>query len=302
MQVFETVPSLGYPTAVALGLFDGIHLGHQRVIEQALAAKANGLTPVVLSFDTGKMRPKKKQNLRLLTSSSTKKYLLERMGVPLLVYPDFAALCRIEPLDFIEDILFQKLCAKELVCGQDYRFGKHAAGDVQMLSDVSKRAGVRLSVLPTLMHGERPISSSRIREALAQGDLQTVNGLLGHPFIVDGVVVSGQRLAGIIGFPTINQVFESEYAIPKYGVYSSTVEVQGRDYRAVTNIGMKPTINYKGRPIAETHILGFQGNLYGQKLQVRLLSFVRPEQKFATVSLLQQAIQKDIAQIRKSGG
>ena len=284
-------------TAVALGLFDGVHRGHCAVIGKAVEGKKQGLLPTVLTFAVTDVVPKSKKEFRRLISDSEKMQRMEALGVELVVMPNFQTIMLMKAEEFVDEILHQRLRAKVVVTGEDYRFGRGSEGDVSLLEKLCANYGIRVEVVPELMDAGQPISSTRIRECLKRGDVPGANRLLGYPFGFDFTVVYGKQIGRTIGIPTINQEFPLDFILPKFGVYESYVEVYGKHYPAITNIGVKPTIDGERLPLAETHIIGVDDNLYGENIPVRLVRFLRPEKKFENIDSLTAAIRADIARV-----
>ena len=275
-------------TFVALGTFDGLHQGHEKVIATTLSDPL--LTATVLS-----VLPQKKED-SLLTLPQEKVNILEKMGVAVYLPTPLTALQHLSPEDFVKDILVKKLGAKKVSCGFNFRFGNGAEGDTTTLANLCKEYGITLTVCSAMTDGTQPISSSRIRTALKQGDLTTVTRLLGRPFGFCFPVCEGNRLGNQLGFPTINQQLPKEMITPKFGVYAVEVTVEGQVFAGVCNIGLRPTVGDLTAPLAETHILGFDGDLYGKEVDVRLLSFLRGEKRFENLDHLKEAIRQDALQ------
>ena len=293
----NTIEPLAQPSAIALGLFDGVHLGHQQVIGQAVDAAKNGLLATVLSFHTEHAAPMSKRHNATILTESVKRQLLEALGVQAFLQPDFEQIRGISASRFVEEVLVGTLRAKVIVCGFNYHFGKGARGNAAMLRQIAEPLGVQVVVVPPRMDHGRPISSTRIREALLAGDILTANRLLGYAYCIDFEVVSGAQLGRTIGFPTINQQFPSHFLIPRFGVYASYVDLDCKRYLGVTNIGIKPTVVNRNGPLAETHIIDYHGDLYGKNVRVHLMEFLRPERKFLNIDDLTQAIKWNKRQV-----
>lgn len=277
------------PRAVALGFFDGVHLGHRTVLRQALTvAEGRALTPTVFTFDT---LPKLGDSGLLLSREETDRRL-EKLGFAQRITAPFAALCDLSPEAFVREVLVECLHTAAVSCGENFRFGKNGSGDVAALKHWGEVFGFEVHVLPLVVADGEPVSSTRIRRALAAGDVPTVNRLLGHPYEVTATVVSGAHLGCTIGTPTINQNLPPETTRPLFGVYASAVEVDGQVHPAVTNLGVKPTVGGH-EPLAETCILDYSGDLYGRTVTVRPVKFLRTETTFSSVEALRLQIQKD---------
>ncbi|MFA9380906.1 MAG: riboflavin biosynthesis protein RibF [Acetanaerobacterium sp.] len=280
------------PTAVALGYFDGVHRGHRAVIGNAHSRKARGLDTCVFSFSVTTQNPESGKGRLNITTSALKQEQMRLLGVDYYVVPDFSEFKELEPEEFV-NLLTQRLCAKEVYCGANFRFGRRAKGDVSLLARLCAAADAALTIVPDVLEGDEPVSSSRIRALLEQGSVQRAGMLLGRPYSYDCPVTQGRRLGRSIGSPTINQYFESQLLVPRYGVYASFVRIDGRLLPGVTNIGVRPTVDENSPPLSETCILGFEGDLYGRRVEVSLIHYLRGERRFASVEQLRDAIAND---------
>lgn len=279
-------------TAVALGYFDGLHLGHVAVIGAALAQKE--LKPAVFTFNCDTTLPKFRGPEDII-SFENKRELLEKMGVYYLFAPDFAEVCTLTDEDFVKKILIDKLNAGFACCGSNFRFGRNGSGTPERLEKIGRKYGMKVEILPDICLDGQMISSTRIREHIRHGEIKQANRLLGYNLWYRLPVVRGNEIGRTISFPTINQIIPDTNIIPKYGVYKSAVEINGKHYSGVTNIGVKPTVvRHDGTgAVMETHIIGFEGDLYGQEIAVELLRFIRPEFKFSGLSELKRQIASD---------
>lgn len=282
------------PTAVALGLFDGLHLGHQRVIGDAVeAAKGDGLHPCVFTFTTTATGvPRAKTHQGRLSTDRVREQYLERLGVAVLVRPGFDTIRDLPPREFVREILAEKLGARYVSCGVNFHFGKGAAGDACLLTELCRPLGIQVSALPLVELEGGPVSSSRIRGLIGTGEIPLANRLLGRPFAIDFEVVYGRQLGRTIDAPTINQPFPHDFVTPRYGVYATATWVEGRCYPSVTNVGVKPTVG-SDAVLSETYIHSFSGDLYGRRIVVEFLEFVRPERKFDSIPELRVQIKRD---------
>ena len=285
-------------TAVALGYFDGIHIGHKMVLDRALtAAKEKDLVPVVLVFD---IHPRKLVSgvvPPMLTSEEHKKVRLQEMGFTVVDF-NFREGMNYEPSEFIEKILVKKLGAKAVSCGFDYHYGKGGKGNAEtMRQELSERNIEFFSVEPVLL-GDEVVSSTAIRNFIQQGEIEKANAMLGEYFSYDFEVKRGDGLGKTWGFPTINQSFPEDFIVPKFGVYMSLTKVDGEEYLSVTNVGVRPTVAEDSMR-SETCILDFSGDLYGRRVQVQLVKFIREEKKFSDKVVLKEAIGNDIEKAKK---
>lgn len=282
----------GQKTAVALGTFDGLHRGHMSVIKSAVIQKNNGLLPVIMLFSQHPVKVLTGKTPKELFSGSIKKRETEKTGcVPAVV--SFEKIRNMSAEDFFCEVLLNDLNAGFISCGFNFKFAKNGAGDITKLAVLCEKYHVGLSVADEVDYDSLPISSTRIRNAVAAGDMENANAMLGRYFSYDFPVVHGDNRGGkILGFPTINQFFPDNFAVPKYGVYASFAVVGEKTYPAVTNIGIRPTIG-NSLPRSETFIYGFSGDLYESNTEVGLLSYLRGEQKFSSLEALAAQMQKD---------
>ncbi len=265
-------------TSVALGYFDGLHLGHLGVIRAALSQE--GLSPAVFTFNCDTTLPKFK-NPEDIISFENKRELLSRVGVRYLYAPDFAEVYELTAEEFVSEILVKRLNAGYACCGTNFRFGRNGSGTPRLLADIGEKYGMRAETVPDVCHNGVMISSTHIRELIRDGNIEEANTLLGYELWYRLPVVRGNEIGRrLLSFPTINQIIPPTNVIPRFGVYKSFVQLDGRNYRGVTNIGVKPTIENRrdgGGVVMETHIIDFDEDLYGQNVSVSLCSFIRPE-------------------------
>ena len=277
-------------TAVALGVFDGVHLGHRLVIDRAVALGKGELRSVVFTFRQGSVT--NEGRVRLLTDED-KRYRLSQRRADLLCMPDLGEVRELAAEDFVRQVLVGRLRCRYAVCGKDFRFGKNAAGDAELLRALGEELGFKAVVLDKLALGGETVSSTRIKEHIAAGEIVRANELLGYRFGYRLPVIHGNELGRTWDFPTINQLLPEELVKPRFGVYASRVKIDGRAYTGVTNIGIKPTVMREQPPLAETYIIGFNGDLYGRTVQVSLERFIRPERRFADIAELRGQIARD---------
>ena len=274
---------------VALGTFDGLHIGHKRVLlsdtteyDEKIALMFNEHPQKTLSGDV----PDK-----LITDSKRSEILNEWGYKPEFI--DFSEISRLSPEEFIDEILVKKFNATALCCGFNYRFGKGAKGDVTLLKRLCAEREIRLTVCEEVDFEGAPVSSTRIRESIKNGDIRTANKMLGRYFSYDFEVVHGDARGRILGSPTINQFFSDNFAVAEYGVYASFTIIEGKKYISVTNIGVRPTIEGVSEKRSETNIVGFSGDLYGQNIEVFLVEKLRGEMAFKSLDELSARISAD---------
>lgn len=292
MKIIHTLGEMETPGAacsLALGAFDGLHRGHMAVIHAACAPGKDGQCwePAVFTF-----RASPSGNSAVLTGRD-KERILEHTGIQTLYSLEFQQVRDWEAEAFVRDVLFGKCNARRLCCGQDFRFGKGARGDVTLLRELCEKAGVELYVVPAVMDGGEKVSSTRIRKAVEAGDIPLANRLLGRPFGFSLEVIHGNHIGGtLLGTPTINQAIPEGFVLPKFGVYASWCRIGGQYFYGVTDVGVKPTVG-SDKVLAETWMPDFTGDLYGKRVRVFLLEFLRPERKFASLDELREAIEKN---------
>ncbi|MGI6403193.1 MAG: bifunctional riboflavin kinase/FAD synthetase [Oscillospiraceae bacterium] len=287
-------------TCVALGLFDGLHRGHQAVLQATLSHGASfGLEPLCFTFSTALHTPQTKRGMTRLMSSHAMEQQLAQMGFAHMACPDFDEFRTLCPQCFLEDVLTNKLGAGAIVCGFDFRFGRKAAAGVEELSRFCREKKLELRIIPPVEEEGQPISSSRIRELVREGEIPAANRLLGRAFAIDFEVVSGRRLGHTLGWPTINQPFPADFTLPRFGVYATLTRLGETLYSSVTNVGVKPTVG-SDQVLAETYIQDFEGNLYGSRVEVQFLQFLREEIKFSDLSALRAQIATDAELARKA--
>ncbi len=297
MQIFSSVtpgtPLPVSPRAVALGLFDGVHLGHRRVIMDTVGVE--GAFSCVFTF--GADAAALKCGAYALSLSSQQENLFASLGVQEWVRADFSSYRDQTPQSFVRDTLCGQLHAVRVCCGKDFRFGKDKRGDVALLSALCEEYGITLSVTDDVTLAGSPVSSDRIRRLLEEGQVRPASRLLGHPFAFELPVSHGRRLGRQLGFPTLNQVIPEGFILPRFGVYQSCVTLDGVTYTGVSNVGVRPTVGGK-IPLCETWLEDFDGDLYGRTVTVVLTDFVRGERPFPSVAALKDQMESDVREIR----
>ncbi|MBR2634324.1 MAG: bifunctional riboflavin kinase/FAD synthetase [Clostridia bacterium] len=282
-------------TCVALGNFDGIHIGHERIIRSCVeAARESGSLSVVWSF---RRHPQHilKGNFSTgnIISPSDKEEICRSLGADLLFLEDFETVRDLSPEAFCQKILLEKLNAKTVFCGFNFRFGKNGAGDANFLRDYLRAHGAEAVVAdPVCLDGDT-VSSSRIRNLLSEGSVRAAGRLLGRPYSICFPVLHGKHLGTRIGFPTLNQAFPEEYVVPRRGVYAVRMLLDGKAYPGVCNVGIRPTVDENGAVLAETHLFDFSADLYGRRVRVEFFEFLRPEKRFSSLEELCAQIQRD---------
>ncbi len=287
------------PCVVALGCFDGVHLGHASVIRTA-KEKANklGVPCCVWSFAEPPKRFYAPELVSLLTDPSSKEDLISNLGADIYISVKFdQTIADMTAEDFFNTILIKNLKACCIVCGFDFTFGKGGNGNVALLAELCKQNSVELvSVSSVTVNGES-VSSSNIRQYIAKSDMTKAALLLGRSFSITSDVISGKRLGRSLGFPTINQKVLNDLCLPPKGVYFTKALFDKRSFYAITNVGTQPTVN-GNEIIIETNLFDFDGDLYGKKVEVEFLEFIRPETKFPSIDALTKQVNKDIETAR----
>lgn len=283
-------------SAVSLGKFDGIHRGHRLLLGKIL--EQDRYHPTVFTF--GAAQGNGVMPAQQIYSKREQGMILEKLGIEReIIFPFNDETRNISAQEFIRDVLVDKIDAKLICVGEDFHFGKGRQGDVELLSRLADQYGYELQICSKLTCDEEIISSTRIRWELSTGKLDKVNELLGEPYFICGEVVHGNALGRTIGMPTANMLPEQGKVLPVFGVYATTVEVDGKEYAGVTNIGLKPTVGAEHVTV-ETLLDDFSGDLYGKEIVVRFHHFLRREKKFAGVELLREQMERDREQARKS--
>ncbi len=279
---------------MAMGFFDGVHLGHRYVLEKVYALAYKGYSPVIFTFEPEAVKIKASGSIGYIYTAGEKQRIFERCGFSSVYSPAFQEICNLSGEEFAERILAGKMNAAAVCCGEDFRFGKDAVCGIEELRNFGEKYGFDVCTAKKVKLGGTVVSSGEIRRCLINGDIEQANLFLDRPYTIDKKVVHGASLGHTIGFPTANQLYEKGQLVPKFGVYASETEVNGKLYPSMTNIGIKPTVDYSGQPLAETYISGFSRDIYDTRIQVRLKRFIRPEQKFSCVEELKNQIRHDV--------
>lgn len=297
MKIFETLNSISgiEPAAVALGNFDGVHLGHQELIRQAVArAKEKGLKAAVFTFSNHPkdLLPKEKKVKNILVKADKEK-IIESLGVDYLFNVPFTKeIMTMSPQDFVEQLLIGRFNMKSAFCGFNYHFGFKAQGNPQVLREMGAVRGYEVTEIPPYKIKGDVVSSSLIRTLIASGQVEKCETYMGRNYYIGGEVVVGNRLGKKLGFPTSNLVIDPSMVTPPNGVYVTYCDYNGVRYPSVTNVGIKPTIGHYNKNV-ETHIFNFDKELYGKQITVEFLKKTRDEVKFDNVTDLSEQILRD---------
>ena len=306
MQIIHNISdlkSLSGPLHLALGVFDGVHLGHQAVIQNAVnASHESGGQVGVVTFEPHPVRvlAPDRAPRRILASIEHKANLLGDMGVDFLCVQEFThEFAAREARDFIDDLVNYSDGLRSIAVGEDWIFGKERGGNVAKLNEWGIEMGFEVSAtIPVMVSGER-VSSTRVRQAVRDGNLKAVSEMMGRPYDVVGTVVEGKQLARQLGFPTANVVVHNEQ-LPPDGVWALEVGYKGKLYKGIGNLGRRPTVEHEGaRRLLEIHLFGFQGNIYGETLEAEFVSYIREEKKFESVDDLRAQIESDVEQVKQ---
>lgn len=308
MKVYRSLADINidFETSVALGNFDGVHIGHQKILKSAVQmAESLGVMTACFTFSNHPRElfsRKDDSGILFIANDDEKLQLFEDAGIEVVFdIPFDEVMMNMLPEVFIKDILCDKLKAKGVSCGFNYRFGTRASGDDQLLLKLGNRYGYETSIIQPVKVGSEIVSSTAIRTYIESGDIVKANEFLGRPFRIFGAVVRGNHIGSKIGFPTANIELSSNKVAPMNGVYFTRTSVDGSTYNSVSNIGTKPTIGDYEKSI-ETHIFGINEELYGREIKVEFLKLHRPEVKFETVELLTERIADDVESARRFHG
>ncbi len=281
-------------SAVAIGKFDGIHLGHRKLLEKIIQQKEKGYLATVFTFDTSAAAFFGGDD-KELTTREEKRRLFARMGMDVLIeFPLNQETAATPPDVFVEEYIIRQMKAAYICAGMDVSFGQRGAGNYQLLQQYAAAGDYRIEIIDKVMAGGEEVSSTRVREAIRSGEMQLANEMLGTAYSLTGVVAHGRRLGRTIGMPTANLLPEKDKLLPPNGVYYSRVRYQDKVYKAISNIGCKPTVSAEMVLGVESYLYDFTEDIYGKEITVELLEFRRPEMKFADVEALKTQMEKDI--------
>jgi riboflavin kinase/FMN adenylyltransferase len=293
---------------LTIGNFDGLHVGHRAIMKTILArARDLGGEAVVYTFDP---HPRKvlhpDRAPRLLTTLDQKFELLEEMGVDVVIVEPFdRSFAEIEPGTFVREYIHQRIRPMEVYVGYDFRFGRDREGSMRLLTETGPRLGFSVTIIPEVTIDGRDVNSTRIRELLGQGDVREAHRLLGRPFCTRGIVVEGLRRGRTLGFPTANLAPQNE-VLPDAGVYAGWVRFlddgdpsRGSEIPTVTNVGLRPTFDDDVGFVAEAHLIDFEGDLYGRRVDLTFERRLREERKFTGPDALKEQIGRDVSEARR---
>lgn len=304
MEVLRTTKalhSLRGPVFLAIGIFDGIHRGHQALLAEAQAdARREGGTAAVLTFEPHPMMFFQHAAPPCLSSPHHKELLLQRLGLThLAVLPFDAARAAQTPEEFVAELVEACHPLGGICVGEDWRFGRGRTGDVTLLREMGRGEGFAVDAIPAVRLEGNVISSTGIRLAVARGDLKFAEAALGRPYAILGPVLHGRQLGRTLGFPTAN-IDTDGFQLPPDGVYAVRVTVDKKTHRGVVNLGTRPTVPGDSSRMLEVHILEFAQEIYGKELEVEFLRYLRPEKKFASMEELRVQIERDVMAVREA--
>ncbi len=302
MQVIHGTTEFGIEgkCAAAIGKFDGIHLGHQKLLRHILEQKERGWKAAVFTFDPPPAVLFGTAQDKELMTREEKRTAFGKMGVDVLVeFPLSYETAAILPEDFIQEILVEKMHTAYLAAGTDVTFGRRGAGNAALLRSMAERCGYEVHIIDKVCYNGKAVSSTGVRQAVETGRMEEAACLLGAPYDVSGTVAHGNRFGRTIGMPTVNLIPPVTKLLPPNGVYYSEVRLEGKRMAGITNIGYKPTVSEAGRMGVETYIYDFDREIYGAEIKVSLLRFKRPEKKFRGTDELKEQMVKDIEEGRQ---
>lgn len=304
MKIYRELENLTekYPyPCVTIGNFDGVHLGHQMLFSEVVqAAYRSKGTSIAITFNPHPLQVLRTGGIKLISNCDQKAELIEMAGLDVLVIVPFTRnFAAMSAEEFVDDFLVGRIGVRELVVGYDYAFGKGRRGDIDFLKSQGGEKGFPVTVVEPYYENDMLVSSTKVRELVADGRMIDASRLLGRPYQIRGVVQVGKQRGGKeIGFPTANLCVEEEDLVPKYGVYVSQVICDGKCYGGVLNIGFNPTFGEE-KLVAETHIFAFNQDIYGKPIKVNLLKFLRSERKFPSIKELASQISHDVQEAKK---
>lgn len=292
------------PLALTIGNFDGMHLGHVEIVNKVKKiAKEKKLASAILTFEPHPisiLRPNKAKDFRIFSLGQKLSFFRDNQVDYAIILPFNQAISEISALNFVREILVKSLKTEHLVIGYDFIFGKNRQGNFSLLEQESKNSNFDLSEISAIQINDEVCSSSIIRKLISEGNIAKSNHLLKKDFSISGLVVQGRKLANQLGFPTANLLAKPHIIKPKFGVYKTETFIPhlNQKFASITNFGIKPTFNNSpSKPIFETHILNFSQNIYGKKIFVNFLDFIREEKKFSSIEALRKQIIEDLKSI-----
>ncbi len=307
MQIHKGLDQLPvlYNTVLTIGTYDGVHFGHQQIIRRLkdIAHEIDGET-VLLTFDPHPrliLHPDD-EKLKLISTIDEKEELLAAFGLDHLVIAEFSkAFASMDAREYVEKILIANFHPKKIVIGYDHRFGKNRLGDIHLLRSLADTYHFEVEEIPAQTIDEISVSSTKVRNALLNGDILTANQLLAHPFTIKGKVVHGDKIGRVLGFPTANiEISNPHKLIPASGVYAVKIKVDNQFYKGALSIGYRETVFDNSKLTIEVFILDFEGDLYNKPLDMIFVAYLRPQIKYDNWDLLKVQIEKDVQDVRSA--
>lgn len=299
MKTYRDLTTINLPEPIVCGLgnFDGVHLGHQRLIKELLKqSKIRGLESAILTFEPHPAKvlyPEKSEPL--IMTIRQKERVIESLGVQNLIFAPFTKdFSKLNYKDFIYNILIKKCRVKTVVVGFNYTFGNKGEGNAGILKEICSNEGIETIIIPPVIYDGKVVSSSLIRSLIMEGNVKKAREFIGRPFSIYGTVISGDARGRKLGFPTANISYSPEIILPAFGVYATLVIWQDKIFKSITNIGTRPTFN-KNQISVEVHIFDFNEQIYGEALEVVFIEKIRDETKFENQSKLIEQVEKDFA-------
>jgi len=293
---------LTHSCVLAIGNFDGLHIGHEKIIKKTLEIASNEkINSAILSFSPHPASFFKKLEDKnfLITNISQKIKLLNSRQLDYFFIGRFnSEIANMEARDFVKEILFKKLKVKYIVIGYDFIFGKNRQGNINLLREMGDEMGFHVVTIEEVRINNKTASSSLIRNLLKSGEIGEANKILGRNFSISGTVIEGKKIARSIGYPTANIKVKKNTIHPKYGVYRGKIGLENQIKDAIINFGIRPTLSQDKEPLYEIHILDFNGSLYNKKISFELIEFIREEKKFSSIKELKNQIEIDIEKIK----
>lgn len=288
-------------TAVAIGKFDGVHLGHRRLLEEIIAKKKDGLAACVFTFDPAPAILFGLSDGKELTTREEKRRLFERLGIDILIeFPLTKETAATEPERFVSEILAKQMNTRFVAAGEDLSFGKNGAGNALLLEKMAPQLGFCVKTIEKIEVDGIEVSSTYIRKLVEEGRMEEAESMLGMPYTLVGTVEHGNHIGHTLGFPTVNLLPSAGKLLPPNGVYYAAVRYYGRVYKAISNLGTKPTVSEEKVMGVESYLYDFDQDIYGQEIEVALKSFRRPERKFSSLEELKTQLDLDIADGRNA--
>lgn len=284
------------PSIVTIGTFDGVHVGHQKIIKRLIASgNTEGLTSIILTFfPHPRMVLQKDNSIKLINTIEERSDILKQLGLDYLLVKEFTKeFSRLSAEEFVRDVLVKQLNVQKVIIGYDHRFGRNRNADINDLVKFGANYGFDVEEISAQDIDNVAVSSTKIRKALREGDIKRANKYLGYPYRLSGKVIRGKGIGKQIQYPTANIKLEEDYKlIPKYGAYVVCSSVKGETVFGMMNIGLNPTVNGEKESI-EVNFFNFEASIYGDILKIDVLERIRDEQKFESIALLKQQLQKD---------